>query len=78
MKSLETLNLSKNRISELPADLAKCTSLAELFLNDNDLIEVPTKISSMDSLKILEAERKFHQKHSNKKKRISIFFLLLN
>lgn len=59
MKSLETLNMCKNRLTEIPLELATSTSLAELFLNDNDLIEIPTKVMSMNSLKVLEAEREF-------------------
>lgn len=59
MKSLETLNLCKNRLTEIPLELAAATSLAELLLNDNDLIEIPTKIMAMPSLKVLEADRKF-------------------
>lgn len=31
----------------------------ELRLNDNYLIEIPTKIMGMKSLKVLEADRKF-------------------
>lgn len=58
MKSLETLNLCKNHLTRLPLELAKSTSLAELLLNDNDLIEIPTKIMSMQTLRVLEAERK--------------------
>lgn len=58
MKSLETLNVCKNRLTELPLGLAKSTSIVELFLNDNNLIEIPTKIMSMQNLKVFEAERK--------------------
>lgn len=66
MKSLETLNLCKNRLTKLPLDLAKSASLVELFVNDNDLIEIPTKILSIQSLRILEAERRFTQKKKKK------------
>lgn len=59
MKSLETLNVCKNRIREIPLELALSTSLTELFLNDNHLIEIPTKIMSMQGLKVFEAERKY-------------------
>lgn len=58
MKSLETLNISKNRLREIPLELARSTSIVELFLNDNDIIEIPNKVMSMQSLKVLEAERK--------------------
>lgn len=58
MKSLETLNMCKNRVTEIPLELAASTSITELFLNDNNLIEVPTQIMAMQSLKVFEAERK--------------------
>lgn len=57
MKSLETLNLCKNRLTKIPLELAASTSITELLLNDNDLIEVPTKIMAMQSLRVFEAER---------------------
>lgn len=56
MKSLETLNFCKNKLTELPIELARCTSLSELLVNDNEIVEIPTKIMSMSSLKVLEAE----------------------
>lgn len=59
MKSLVTLNVSKNRITEIPLALAASTSIMELFINDNYLIEIPTKIMGMKNLKVFEAERKF-------------------
>lgn len=59
MKSLKTLNIEKNRLTEIPLELATSDSLTELFLNDNDLVEIPTKIMSMKSLKVLEAESEF-------------------
>lgn len=60
MKSLGTLNACKNRLTEIPLELAASTSIMELFLSDNYLIEIPTKIMGMQSLKVFEAERKFH------------------
>lgn len=59
MQSLETLNLSKNQLTKIPLELADSTSITELFFNDNNLIEVPTKIMAMQNLKIIEAERKW-------------------
>lgn len=58
MKSLESLNYCKNRIKEIPLELARSTSISELFFNDNFLVEIPTKIMSMQNLKLFEAERK--------------------
>lgn len=60
MKSLETLNFCKNRLREIPLELAKSTSITELFFNDNYLVEIPTKIMSMKNLKVFEAESKFY------------------
>lgn len=59
MKSLETLNVCKNRLTQIPIELAASTSIMELFFNDNDLLEIPTKVMAMENLRILEAERKF-------------------
>lgn len=59
MKSLETLIVCKNRISEIPLELAASTSITELLINDNELVEIPTKIMSMQGLKVFEAERKY-------------------
>lgn len=62
MKSLETLNVCKNRLTQIPVELAASTSITELFASDNDLHEIPTKIMAMENLRILEAERKFLMK----------------
>lgn len=62
MKSLGTLNASKNRLTEIPLELAASTSIIELFLNDNYLLEIPTKVMGMHNLKVFEAERKFRYK----------------
>lgn len=59
MKSLETLNVCKNRLTQIPIELAASTSIMELLFNDNDLHEIPTKVMAMENLRILEAERKF-------------------
>lgn len=61
MTSLETLKMCKNRLTEIPLELAASTSITELFLNDNNLIEVPTQIMAMQSLKVFEAERKLSE-----------------
>lgn len=58
MKSLVTLNVSKNRLTQVPLALAASTSLTELFLNDNYLVEIPAKIMAMENLKVFEADRK--------------------
>lgn len=58
MKSLETLNLEKNHLIEIPLELSKSTTLTELFVSDNQhLTEIPTKIMAMQSIRVLEAER---------------------
>lgn len=57
MKSLVTLNVSKNRLTQIPLALAASTSIMELFLNDNYLVEIPAKIMAMENLKVFEADR---------------------
>lgn len=58
MKSLETLILSKNQIAHIPVELSNCTTMTEILLSDNNIIEIPTKIMSMPNLKVMEAESK--------------------
>lgn len=58
MVSLETLDASRNQLTEIPVQLSKSRTLSELFFNDNYLTEIPPRIMSMPSLKILEAESK--------------------
>lgn len=58
MKSLETLILSKNQFARIPVELSNCATITELFLSDNNIIEIPTKIMSMPNIKVIEAERK--------------------
>lgn len=58
LKSLETLNFCRNRLTEIPVELAMSTSIRELFFNDNDLSEIPTKVMSLQNLKVFEAESK--------------------
>lgn len=60
MKMLTTLNFTKNCLAEIPLELADSKTLTEIFLNDNLLREIPAKIMSMPSLRVLEAESTFH------------------
>lgn len=59
MKSLGTLNVSKNRLTQIPLALAASTSIMELVMNDNYFVEIPAKIMAMKNLKVFEADRKF-------------------
>lgn len=73
MKSLSTLNASKNRLTEIPLELAASTTVMEILLNDNcTLVEIPTKIMAMQSLKLLEAERKLWFFHDFIYKKIDV------
>lgn len=56
MKSLETAIFSKNHIRSVPVELSACSTLRELLLSDNDIVEIPTKIMTMPNLKVFEAE----------------------
>lgn len=58
MKSLGTLNFSKNRLTEIPSPLANSSTICELYFNDNNIVEIPTEILSMPKLRIFEADSK--------------------
>lgn len=58
LSSLSYLNLSFNRLTGLlPAELGGCTSLAELAINDNQLIggSLPREFANLTRLKVLSA-----------------------
>jgi len=54
LPGLTVLNLSNNKISELP-DLSKLTSLVSLNLSGNEIKEIPDSVSSLVNLKALDA-----------------------
>lgn len=59
MKNLESLNVSKNRLKRLPLQLCECSRLNELNISDNiDIWHIPERISYMQSLQMLSADRK--------------------
>lgn len=60
MKNLESLNVSKNHLKRLPLQLCECNRLNELNISDNiDIWHIPERISYMQSLQMLSADRKF-------------------
>ena len=54
MPYLETLSLTRNRISVLPPELAQHTQLSWLRLSQNQIDYIPTSFGSMRSLRSLE------------------------
>ena len=48
--TLEVLNLSQNRLSELPEDLGRLTKLRILFCSDNPFTSLPESIGTCPSL----------------------------
>ena len=53
LKGLHYLNLSKNRIAEIPDDIEKLSNLVELDLSNNRIKKVNTGITKLKNLKIL-------------------------
>lgn len=56
MVNLETLDFSKNLLTEIPMELANCTRLNELMFNDNKIVQIPTKIINLPELEVFEAD----------------------
>lgn len=57
MTNLETLDFSKNLLTMLPNEMAKCQQLNELLFNDNQIIHIPTKLITLPKLEVFEADR---------------------
>jgi len=54
LKSLQTLDLSFNQLSELPKEIAELKSLQKLYLSSNQLSELPKEIAELKSLHVLD------------------------
>lgn len=54
---LETLNVSRNKLSTIPASLCKISTLKRLYLNDNELDfeGIPSGIGKLSSLQVFSA-----------------------
>lgn len=54
---LETLNLSHNKLTSLPASLCKLNALRRLYLNDNqlDFEGIPSGIGKLSNLETFSA-----------------------
>jgi len=53
MSSLETLNLSGNRFTDLPMQLTELNNLQNLYLGANKISEIPGAVKSLSSLQVL-------------------------
>ena len=47
-----TLSAKKNGIESVPADLGKCQLLAEIFLNDNKIDDLPMSMGELKEKKV--------------------------
>lgn len=56
MVNLETLDFSKNLLTAIPVELSNCVHLNELMFNDNQIIQIPTKLISLPQLEVFEAD----------------------
>lgn len=56
MANLETLDFSKNLLTEIPIELSNCLHLNELLFNDNKITQIPTKIINLPQLEVFEAD----------------------
>jgi Leucine-rich repeat (LRR) protein len=65
LKSLTLLNLASNFISTLPLELGNLP-LTSLMVDDNELIEFPSFITKMASLKILTKEEQLDQRYDRR------------
>ena len=54
LKHLKTLNLSKNKITTLPASIGKLNHLRELDLSDNNITSLPASIGKLNHLRELD------------------------
>lgn len=56
-QKIETLNLSHNQITSLPASLCKLSSLRRLYINDNqlDFEGIPSGIGKLGNLELFSA-----------------------
>lgn len=50
LKSLRELNLSRNRLKNIPITVEKLSSLKRLYLPENQLTEIPSEIGKIESL----------------------------
>lgn len=51
---LEILDLSRNRISEIPEDVRNLTSLRVLSVKQNQLQDLPSELSDMNKLQVIK------------------------
>ena len=54
---VEVINLSKNKLKNLPEELREFTEIVELTLNKNKLTEIPLWISEFTKLEVFRADK---------------------
>lgn len=53
------LNLSNNRISALPTEMANCSQLEKLDISSNSFVQLPSCLTQMPQLKSINARKNF-------------------
>lgn len=54
LKKLTNLNVDRNRLSSVPAELGGCTSLSVLSLRDNRVGKLPPELANATELHVLD------------------------
>lgn len=64
LAKLQKLDLSKNNLATIPAEIANLVSLTELNLDQNSIVSLPEEVGSLKKLKALSLQNNEIQVHS--------------
>ncbi|CAF4987363.1 unnamed protein product, partial [Rotaria socialis] len=54
LKHLTNLNIDRNQLTHLPIEIADCESLGMLTLRDNRINKIPSELSKLKHLHVLD------------------------